>query len=326
MVPMVTSLRKADVDPLIDSVIDLVWSLWSEAGVSSWQKRHSNWLVEVEPLIGLTAAVGNHDPRLLRESVDWCVKNHRHVSLKQLRHVVTTQQWRLEGEIARFGATVGEHSNQRWPGVTNERPYDLRLSYKSAAPDLERPALFSLRMRAAFGISARAEIIKTMILRPREWSVKQLSGLVAYTSRQIALDLEMLVASGLMRRSEWSTPALYSLHDPSALVGIFGHLPRIAPRWAPLFGFVVGVIGAFERLASETLRSPAAELRRQVRQLERSIDEAGLSPPVPHPHRDYVGDFLGWSLETFAALAAADPTPVGPNALVGAAADPARLA
>lgn len=100
---MPTDASQAGFEQLRSSALDLAWSLWAELGVSSWHRRHTDWSVELEPLIIFTALVAQHDPRLLREAVDWCVKNDRFISLVQLRNIVIAQRLPFEGEIARFG-------------------------------------------------------------------------------------------------------------------------------------------------------------------------------------------------------------------------------
>lgn len=304
------------VEPLREASLDLAWSLWAECGISTWARRHhEDWSVELEPLLVLTALLRRHDPRLMREAVDWCVQNERFISLKQFRHVVTAERWPFKGDIAVFGATVGSHAGKKWPGVTVEAPVAVSLSGKSGIPDLRRPALFQLKLRAVFGVSTRAEIIRVMLTRPGEWSARQIADRVAYTRRQIDLDLAMLTAGGLVYRARSSSPATYTVSNPAAVVALTGPVPTHAPAWAPALRVVTGLLDAFEGLGY--LAAPGAELRRRVRWLEPAIERAGLAFSPDEYGHDYVEGIARWSIETVQSLALGQPPALRPDALGG---------
>lgn len=289
---------------LRDAVRDLSWSLWGELGVSTWQRAHDGWAVELEPLIAFTAFVAPDDRRLLRESVDWCVRHERFISLHQLRHVVTSQRWPFEGDIARFGATVATHTKRKWPGIAREGPYEVALSGRSKLPDLAEPSLLQLRLRALLGVSGRAEIVRALVLRPAQtWTVTSIADRIAYSRRQVSLDLEMLELGGFVRRSNEAGPATYLLADPSAVVRLIGRLPDIAPRWAPLLRSVLGLVSAAEAIGERTLRAPGAELSRQLRLLGPELRAASLRPPGPGGADD-VEAFQDWTRTFVTALAA----------------------
>src|SRR5438128_8988025 len=56
-----------------EHILDLVWSLWAELGVSSWIRRHQQWAIDPEPLILFTVQIGDADRRLRDEALDWCI-------------------------------------------------------------------------------------------------------------------------------------------------------------------------------------------------------------------------------------------------------------
>jgi hypothetical protein len=78
---------------------------------------------------------------------------------------------------------------------------------------------------------------------------------------------------------------------------------------------LAGILEAFEVLVNESLRVPAAELRRRIRELEYSIDAAGLSIPAISEQRDYFEDVLQWSVDTFGSLASGSPGPLRSDAV-----------
>lgn len=299
---------------LREAARDLGWSLWGELGVSTWKRAHEGWAVELEPLIAFTAFVAPEDPRLLRESVDWCVRHERFVSLRQLRHVITSQRWPFEGEVVRFGATVAAHTGRKWPGVAREEPYEVALSGRSRLPDLGESSLLQLRLRALLGVGGRAEIVRVLLLRPGQtWTVTSIADRIAYSRRQVSLDLEMLELGGLVSRSHEQGPATFLLVDPSAVVRFVGQLPDVAPRWAPLLRSVLGLISAAEAVREPTLLAPGAELSRQLRLLAPELRAARLQPPGPGGPDDVEG-FQDWT-RTFVTGLAAGSHALLPDAL-----------
>ncbi len=305
---------------LRDGARDLAWSLWGELGVSTWQRAHQAWAIEVEPLIAFTAFLAPHDPRLLRETVDWCVRHERFVSLHQFRHVITSQRWPFAGEVARFGATVAAHTKRKWPGIAWEAPYEVILSGRSRLPDLAEPSLLQLRLRALLGIGGRAEILRVLALRPTEsWTVTSIADRIAYTRRQVSLDLEMLQLGGLVRRTVDPGSATYLLADPPAVLRFVGHLPEVAPRWAPLLRSILGLINSVEEISKRKLQAPGVELSRQLRLLAPELRAARLQPPGPRGPRD-TEVFQEWTRTLLTQLAAGsrDAVPEGPAAALHA--------
>lgn len=298
--------------------VDLAWGLWAELGVSTWSRTHARWCVDLEPLIAFTAIVANtHDPRLLRESIDWCVRNERFISRHQLRHVMKAQSWPSVGRIAAFGATVSRHTGTKWPELDTAEPYDFQLSGKSHVPSLEQPASLQLRLRAVLGVSARAEIVRVLITNTtREWSAAEIAERVAYTTRQVTSDLEMLTLGGLIDRVPGPGGAAYLLAHPDHVVRLVGRLPQVAPRSAPLFRSLVGLVDAVGAASAPGLTMPAAELARHMRDLDPAFRRARLRVPRREPNSDYLAETLGWVEGLFRRLADGDVGYLSPDVLV----------
>lgn len=294
---------------LLDDALGLAWSLWAELGVSGWDRSHTNWSVELEPLIAYTAFLVEHDRRLLRETISWCVDNADLISMHQLRHVVTPQRWPFQDEIGRFGATVSLRSRRTWPASGTARPYEVEPSGKSRLGELLTPSMVQLRLRLLFGVSARAEIVRVLVSAPRSaWLLPDLASRVPYTRRQIANDLEALQLGGLVRRTERHGTAAYQLRSAEALLEVVGERPEITPRWAPLFRVLTTSLDASERLSDGRAQMPEAELARVLRHARPAIDASGLQEPPMRQRGSDVPAFLEWAQELFSSLGAGDPS------------------
>ncbi|MGH3442469.1 MAG: hypothetical protein ACRDUY_10610 [Nitriliruptorales bacterium] len=231
--------------------------------------------------------------------------------------MVKAHGWTFEGRIAAFGATVSRHTGTPWPGVDGEEAYDFELSAKSRPPSLEQPALLQLRLRAMLGVSARAEIVRVFLTnQTREWSAAEIAERVAYTKRQVTADLEMLTLSGVIDRVSGPGGAAYLLADPARVTGLVGSPPDVAPRWAPLFRSMSGLINAVEAASAPDLTTPAAELARHIRELEPALQRARLRLPPGEPDGDYMEETLRWVEALFSRLADGDAKYLPPDAMV----------
>ncbi len=55
----------------VDKLIEIHWRHWTTLGVASHVKPEKTWVVDLEPLIISTLAIGLHDKRLLSSSFEW---------------------------------------------------------------------------------------------------------------------------------------------------------------------------------------------------------------------------------------------------------------
>lgn len=309
-------------DDVFESCARLAWSLWGELGVSTWDRRHQGWCIELEPLIAFTALLGERERRLRREAVDWCVANPAFVSLSQFRNVVSDPSWQGEPAFADLSATMMQLTGRKWPGSDRGRAYELEPSGKSRLRELSSPSLLQLRLRALFGVGTRAELVRLMLLNPsQEWSVAQLGDRVAYTQRQAATDLEMLAKGGLIEKRGVG-PSRYALRDASGLRVVVGELPKLAPNWTPIFQVLAGVLGSLGPVADDLLRQPDVEMARSLQRLEPALTASGLPKPPGGQSATPIDVARQWILDIAGALGEADPDVLPEQARVAVHGDP----
>lgn len=173
-----------------EAVLDFLWSLWAELGVSGWTRRHRHWGIDPEPLVLFTAAVGQLDARLRDESTDWCIRYSRYVSVARLKNLLRSAPPPVAAAFGEYAATVSTHASVRWPGATQARVY--RPTGRSRIEGFTRPALVTLRLRALFGVGARAEILRHYVLSPAATFAAADFPEAHHTKRIIAAELESL--------------------------------------------------------------------------------------------------------------------------------------
>src|SRR6202011_3828440 len=98
--------------------------------------------------------------------------------------------------FGQFAATVRAHTKAPWPGQGD--PLTLFHPEHIGSPDLRRPSLVQLRLRALVGVSARAEVLKLMLADPeRPQPALTLAEDAAYGKGSVAQALDMLTMAGI---------------------------------------------------------------------------------------------------------------------------------
>jgi len=103
-----------------------------------------------------------------------------------------SQERELLEVYARYAATVNAHAHLGWP--TQSRPLPFRPRGRSVIEDPARPSLIALRSRAAFGVGARAELLRAFVGDPGAATAAALSAQTNYGKRNVLNALEAQVA------------------------------------------------------------------------------------------------------------------------------------
>lgn len=178
--------------------IELLWGAWSELGGSGWGRTHRDWVVDPEPLIVRTAEVADSDPGLRDEALDWCIHYWRYVSRVRLRGLLRGRTDEAAEAWGWFAATVNKHSTARWPGSTDEISY--KITGRSSLTTMKQPSRAWLRMRAAFGVGARTEILRYFLSGPSLGSTTAIAEWVGYAKSNVVNECDALEKAGVLRR------------------------------------------------------------------------------------------------------------------------------
>jgi hypothetical protein len=279
-----------------DCALETAWSLWAELGLSGWTRHHADTAVDLEPLIIATARLGEWDARLLEEAFDWCVLNSRFVSAVRLRNLLTTVDDPTREAFGGFAAAIRKVRKVSWSAAG--RPFQLRVTGRSSLPDLHRPALLQLRLRAILGVSARAEIIRWMLPQPsRFFGVAELATHTAYGKDNVADVLDMLNLAGIATRTTMTTAGnqrFFRLDATAELVALAG--PAIpSPDWAARFRLLLALVG-FASNASDDRTGRAAVIFALLEKYQHDLARVGTFPHMRQGVEAVNEDFDRWSL------------------------------
>lgn len=244
-----------------EALLDLVWGQWGELGVPGTVPASSDTFIDLEALVLLTAELAEVDPRLRDEAIGWLSKFERHVSRSRIRHLA--QRIEDRGQFDRFLATLSKAARGRWPSVDAEAMPFRAGGSRAALGDLRRPALLQLRMRAIFGVSARAEVLRVLGWQAGDWiGSADLASLAGYTKRNIDEGLDALKAAGIVEVTYSGNRMLSRLAAPLAITEFVGAIPSRFLDWGAVVPVLIDVREAQRRWADSDPRVRDVEASR----------------------------------------------------------------
>jgi len=260
------------------ALVDRAAMQWSALGVAIQAPRERT-VVDLEALIGLTAALGGVDARVWEGSIAWCGVHGRSVNSARLKRVVAEMGIATDA-LAEFGAAARRAGAPPWPMAGRAE----RSTPRGESRDdlvLARPARDGARLlwllRATFGVNARADIVANLLARPgSSLTVLGLAHLTRFTKRNAAVALEDLVLSGVVERLGIGAVGRFRLRDRRGLLRWLD-LPASVDYPDEVARYTIDLgVAAFLDTTTPSPRVQAIEAREVVTRLRPSIKGAGL--------------------------------------------------
>lgn len=209
-----------------EAVVHLLWGLWQPMGVPGVVPGCSRLLLDVEPLLLLTAWCAGRDARLDEEVVRWCGTHGGMVSKSRLKGLVLTCDPAWRDRFRQFGEAIGRTwGPTRWlpdgprsigPGRKLEPAADVPVS---------RPNAIRFRNRLLCGVGARADVLTEILYAGRVWSAAADFLTLGYGKRIIGKVLGDLVEAGLLEAKTRRNRRLFRVVNRESLCAVMGAEP-----------------------------------------------------------------------------------------------------
>lgn len=298
-------------------LLDIHWMHWTALGVASHVKPEKTWIIDLEPLIISTLAIGLKDKRLLSSSVEWLIKNREWINLSRLKRVIKAFLLQLPGlkgptlypEIlelfvdtynknARYKIKFGEiNSYKEEENVIQEyrRFFNkFKMRYVATGPKLQIPSLIQLLLRNVFGVDARTEIL-IYLLANESGNSNSIAKEIFYNQKNVYTILERWFHAQMVTKLSGNKTASYSLNRRSELVHVIGlkKIPNYM-NWTRTFLF-------FDRLAKAVsippwsddeylLSSLFRDLFKESKLVGKSLN-INIPEPAHYPGKQYFSPF-----------------------------------
>jgi hypothetical protein len=149
-------------------------------------------VVDPEALLAATARLAPGEPRIAEVALAWSIRRGSAVNGARLRTVAAELD--AAAEVADLSRAVRNAGGPPWPtaagtnarGVTSPwSPIDPRPGLV-VVRDLAAPARLVWRLRAGFGVNARADILATLLQAPAPLSIADLAARTRFGKRAVA--------------------------------------------------------------------------------------------------------------------------------------------
>lgn len=259
-------------DEIANLALELAKSLWAELGVGSGVSRHDWQAIDLEPLIIFTASLAGAGDGFVDSTIHWCAGNAASISLPRLRSLAPhfsaatrkafTDYMRATTELA------GARSESHQVGP-------------QTSPDIQRPALIQLRLRALFGSGPRAEVLKLMLADPEQpRSVSSLVRDACLSRTSVSQALQLLTAAGVTRVEPDGQGLVYHLARPTDLATAVNGVPAAFPDWIAVFT-VIDAIRAYAAKAAADPTHRIADAQATVAAVQSQLGTLGVAAQVP---------------------------------------------
>jgi hypothetical protein len=285
-------------DSLRGALLDRLAAQWVTLGVAITGPVDVT-LIDLEALVATTALAGRDEPRVYEGALDWCVRYGTAINAARLKAVAGE----IGGDpaaLAEFAALIAGAGGPRWPAADGRSlPHPVRGKVRH--PDLLAPALLAWRLRLAFGVAARADILAILASTPDQaYPLADLARLTRSTKRNVTLAVQALALAGVVEVDRAGNQLRVRLTRHTGFRDWLGHEPAPPVDWTARYAVVVAVLGFDETAASPIVR--AIEARALVDRLLPAIRRADLLTP----NTTMLGEAFGAAFDAWReALAAA---------------------
>ena len=277
---------------LLDSILELLWRQWTQLGVAGAVNSKDDWVLDPEALLIFSAHFARYDQRLYDLVIDWLQCNGESINLPRLKALLKRFDHADRKSLGFIAASV---KSKKWQPLAksllpkdsgvetmffgNEfvpKPDETALRYglkrnQYVQSNKVMPfassgnASLLLRLRGAFGMSARAEAILTM-LNKEFCRIQDVADAGGFSWKAASDVLNELCTSGIAVTLDKSKRGrTYFLKDASAIRSLFGVETVNFPDWLTIFDMLSVVWHCISnpRFAEVSERTAIGELQRE---------------------------------------------------------------
>ncbi len=304
-------------ESLLQRLLDFLWRQWSALGVAGHARSDDQWMIDPEALLLFSTHIARHDSRLFDEILDWLHTNGSWINLQRLGTLHKEEnlgdsailaaiadllsresahlKWKLlMRRVEKPDSSSAELVQRLFPSIPILKEPDpvflkhglerggIELRGMSQSPRPDQPATFLFKLRALFGMQARAEVMG-WLLASEQGHPAEIARQTGYFRGSIQNVLNDLTTSGhigsirigrektfsILRHEEWR----FLLTWPNAEA-----FPQWI-NWAPLFRAIQTFLDALGTpgLDEKSENFQAIQLREALDQASPALARLGIT-------------------------------------------------
>ena len=293
---------------LLNAILELLWKQWTLFGVAGQINANDNFVLDPEALLIFSAHVARFDQRLYDLVIDWLQCNGESINLPRLKALLKRFPHADRNSLGFIAASV---KLKKWNAfakslLPKDAGVETMFFENDFVPHPDETALrygfkrnqyvpgnkvmpFStmgnasllLRLRGAFGMSARAEAILTM-LNKEFCRIQDVADAGGFSWKAASDVLDELCTSGVaVTLDKNKRGRTYFLKDASAIRALFGVDTVKFSDWLTIFEMlsVVWMCISNPRLAEVSEKTVSGELQREfIQKINDRLQNCGIAP------------------------------------------------
>lgn len=232
-------------------------------------------IIDLEGLICATVVTDHLDPRVMEAALDWSISFGESINAARLRRVAV-EIGVDQRALARFAGTVREAGGPRWiAGAVGGIHLTRRLAI---APPLVGPPTLNWRLRAAFGVNARADILGALLASPQATlSITELASRTRFGKANVATALRTMRLAGVVTFDRVGNQDQVHLASDNPLLAWAEPIPMAPVDWVDRWALLNRLVTADESSGSAAIVR-TVELRAVLEKARPHLRRAGFAP------------------------------------------------
>jgi hypothetical protein len=295
-------------------LVHFLWRQWAQLGLAAASTgKKDGWIIDPEALWLFSATFARYDARLFDEILDWISKNATFINIPRLKSLARRFGFDEMNVVAAMAAAVSQKKSRlNWRFSRTEKrddatplfldvsgeplpdfePYDdifLRFGFKRGKVELRglsrqfnpvMPECALLRLRALFGITARAETVLYLLTHDMAHP-SHIARETGFSQKNVQDTLVDISGSGLVHpaKLEGRMKMYFMKKDHRAP---FLYLPESPPQWItwpPVFRGLQMLSKGVSKISSQPVSEllKTAELRRLFGEVQSKFEQGGAA-------------------------------------------------
>jgi hypothetical protein len=304
-------------ETFLQSLLDLIWRQWTTLGVAG-HGGNERRVIDPDALLLATCVFGRYEPRLFDEMLDWLAVNGWCINVQRMRSLMKRHGYGCGRVLACVGALQAKGADTvKWrrlsldiePAPTGAEPLfyfpdgrpqpmfgrpdpqfaayglhrgRLELRHLSQPANPELPANLLYRLRALFGVNARADIL-VYLLTHVDGHPPEMARQTGYFPKTIQMSLVEMACSGVVQPSKRGREKHYRLDAAEwAMLRPKQETAVGWPEWVAWPQFFAAMTGIWDLLQNQNLSKASSAL--QAAEWQKRMNR--LQPLLAESHPD----------------------------------------
>lgn len=217
-----------------------MWRQWNALGATGGASDAPRTTLDPEALVLASTLLLDRERRLGDFLLWWANTGACLLSVQRTRSLLKVLPGTAAESRAPFAASAVQAGDRRWKSLAGPRGLDARPGKGTAAPMLTTPAALVLRLRAAFGVSAKADVIALLLGLERAATVRDIAEAAGYTTVAVRSALSEVALAGFATETG-ATPTAYRATRREAWTELLNAPPLAWGFWAERYAVLLDI-------------------------------------------------------------------------------------